>query len=139
MPDAELRNRSRAEVVAPPDSPLAANLTAARARGSGVHAVLWADADRAKTQAWAQQLRRAGHQAIFHGIQHDPTGRLRAVTLFDQEGQHAPYDDPAGWTATTHPLHTDGSLHQTLRRYGITITRSDPSLPVVALADSGLC
>lgn len=138
LPDEELRARVRAEVVAPPTSPAAANLTAARARGAGVHAALWADHDRARTQAWADQLRRAGHRALFHGMQHDSTGRLRAVTLFDKAGRHPPYGDAAGWRTTRHQLHTDTGLRMALGRYGITVTRSDPNLPVLALGDSGL-
>lgn len=138
LPEEELRTRARAQVLVPTHSPVAANLTAARARAAGVHAALWADNDRAKTQAWADQLRRAGHRALFHGIQHDPTGRLRALTLFDKAGAHAPYDDTSGWLATRHALHTDSALRTGLGQYGITVTRSDPSLPVVGLADSGL-
>lgn len=88
--------------------------------GAGVHAALWADHDRTKTQWWADQLRRAGHRALFHGIQHDPTGQLRAVTLFDKAGEHPPYDDAAGWRASRHALHTDTGMQgaRPLRDHG---------------------
>lgn len=138
LADEELRTRVRAEVTAPAGCPVAANLTAARSRGAGVHAALWAGYDRPTTQAWADQLRRAGHRALFHGLQHDPTGRLRAVTLFDKGGAHPPYSDTAGWRSTRHRLDTDSTLRSALGRYGISVTRSDPNLPVVALGDSGL-
>ena len=138
IPDQELRVRARAEVVAPTTCPPAANLTAARARGAGVTAALWADHDRVRTQAWADQLRRAGHRALFHGIGHDPTVRLRGLTLFDKAGEHPPYDDAAGWRATRHAVHNDSQLRATLGRYGLTVTRSDPSLPLIRLDDSGL-
>jgi len=138
LPDAELRRRTRLTVVAPGPSPSAANLTAARARAIGVTLELVSTPDRALTQGWADQLRRAGHRALFHAIRHDPTGRLRAVTLFDKAGPHAPYGDDPGWAGTRHALDTDAALHAALRRYGITVERSDPALPVIPVEDSGL-
>ena len=138
LPDAELRLRSRLMVVAPASSPAAANLTAARARGAGVTLELISTPDRALTQRWADQLRRAGHRALFHAIRHDPTGRLRAVTLFDKAGPHAPYGDEHGWAGTVHALDSDAALRAALRRYGITVERSDPALPIVSVDDSGL-
>lgn len=138
LPDAELRRRTRVAVLAPRSSPAAANLTAARARGIGVTLQLFATADRALTQRWADQLRRAGHRALFHGLRHDPTGRLRAIALFDKAGPHAPYGDDEGWTGTRHDLHNDPALRAALRRYGLSVERSDPTLPFVPLQDSGL-
>lgn len=111
-------------------------LTSKRARGVGVTAALWAGSIRALTQRWAIAFRRAGWRALYHGIQHDPTGRLRAVTLFDTAGAHPPYGDD--WRRTTHDLHDDDELIDTLARYGIRVTRSDPNLPLVSLDDSGL-
>lgn len=137
LPDAELRRRSRVEVLAPPSTPLAANLTAAQARGAGVTYELFSSGDRALSQRWAAGLRRAGFRALVQGVRHDPTGRLRAVTLFDLAGDHAPYDDDAGWAGERKDLHTDAALRTALARYGVQVTRSDVQLPVVALADSG--
>jgi len=125
-------------VVAPGSSPAAANLTAAKARGIGITLELSTTPDRALTQRWADQLRRAGHRALFHTVRHDPTGRLRAVTLFDKAGPHPPYGDDQGWNGTQHDLHNDPALRAALRRYGITVERSDPALPIVPLQDSGL-
>ena len=138
LPEIELRLRRRAQVTAPATSPITANLAAPSARGFGVTAAIWADNDRALTQAWAYALHRAGWRALHHGIQHDPEGRLRAVTLFDAAGQHAPYGDDQGWAAETHTLHDDDRLLIGLQRYGVTVLRSDVQLPVVSLDDSGL-
>lgn len=113
-----------------------AYLTAAATRGVGVTAALWAGADRVCTQAWAYQLHRAGWLATYHGISHDPAGRLRAVTLFDGTGAHVPYDDPA-WDGE-HERLDDAGVRAGLARYGITVTRSDPELPLVDLDDTGL-
>lgn len=138
LPDAELRRRARLEVVAPVSSLAAVNLTAARARGVGVTLELFATSDRALTQRWAAQLRRAGHRALWHAQRHDPTGRLRTVTLFDQAGAQAPYGDDTGWAGTRHDVHTDPALRAALGRYDVTVTRSDPNIPLVRLDESGL-
>lgn len=92
--------------------------------------------DRSCTQAWGDTLYRAGWRAAYHGIAHDPAGRLRAVTLFDQAGAHPPYDDP-DWAVEIEKLDTP-EIRSALARFGIEVTRSDPELPLVALEDSGL-
>jgi hypothetical protein len=138
LPDVELRLRHRAAVAAPATAPSAANLAAPGARGFGVTAAIWADNDRSLTQAWAYALHRAGWRALHHGIQHDPEGRLRAVTLFDAAGEHAPYEDYEGWATESHTLHDDDQLIIGLHRYGLTVLRSDVHLPVVPLNESGL-
>lgn len=136
LPEAELRARSRSEVVVPAGAPVAAHLTSRLAFGHGVTAALWAGGDRALTQQWAAAADRAGWRALRCGVQHDPTGRLRGVALFDQAGEHLPYDEP-GWTHTEHPLVDDAATRSVLAAHGITVT-SDPDLPVVRLEDSGL-
>ncbi len=138
LPDVELRERLLATVQVPVGTPRAAYLTSARARGHGVTAALWAGEDRLVSQEWAMALRRAGWQLLYHGIQHDPTGRLRAVTIFDRAGERPPYDDVDGWRYTERSLHDDDHLRSALSRYGIAVTRSDPSLPLIRLEDSGL-
>jgi hypothetical protein len=138
LPDVELRVRRRAEVVAPSNAPVAANLAAPSARGHGVTAAIWADNNRPLTQAWAYALHRAGWRALHHGTQHDPEGRLRAVTLFDTSGEHPPYEDAKGWATQTRTLHDDDRLIVALQRYGVTVMRSDVHLPVVPLEESGL-
>lgn len=138
LPDVELRQRLRAEMTVPAGFRPAAWLTRSQARGRGVTQALWASDDRPLTQRWATALRRAGWVALFHGIQHDPSGRLRGVSLFDTAGAHPPLDDAVGWAHTDHDLHTDAAITAGLARYGITVTRSDPDLPVVPLDESGL-
>lgn len=130
LPDTELRRRLRAEVRAPVSAPVAAWLSAARARGLGVTAALWAGGPRALTQRWAVVLRRAGWRALLAGVQHDPSGRLRGVALFDAVGEHAPYDDHASWSWTAHDLHGDPAVTRALAQFGITVTRPDPQLAV---------
>lgn len=136
LPDTALRVRAAARVTGPPSAPAAARLTAAAARGLGATAALWAGDDRPCTQAWAANLHRAGWRSAYSGIAHDPAGRLRAVTLFDRAGAHRPYDDEA-WHHEVEALDTD-EVHAALQRYGITVTRSDPDLPFMALDDTAL-
>ncbi len=136
LPDSALRRRALLRVDAPASAPAAARLTAARARGLGVTAALWAGEDRACTQAWAVQLHRAGWRAAYHGVAHDPAGRRRAVTLFDRAGEHPPYDD-AAWEGAMEPLDTE-ETRATLAAFGITVTRSDPELPLVDLDNTDL-
>lgn len=133
LPESELRARRRAEVVVPDGGPDAAHLTSRLARGRGVTQALWADDDRARTQRWATALDRAGWRALRCGVQHDPSGRLRVVALFDEAGAHRPYEDP-GWTFSEHALAGDPSVPSALAAYGITVT-ADPQLPVVSLQD----
>jgi hypothetical protein len=136
VPDAELRARSRA-VTTGPAGVRAVQLTAARAHAAGVAAALWAGDDRLLTQAWAARLHQARWEAAYHGTQHDPTGRLRAVTLFDLAGDHPP-SDGRDWAVERYPLHDDVELRDGLARYGLHVTRSDVDLRVVGLDDSGL-
>lgn len=137
LPDIELRKRRRAEVTVPTSAPRAAALAATRARDSGVTAALWAGTDRARTQRWALALARAGWRALHHGVQHDPAGGLRAITLLDAAGTHLPFDD-AGWTTAVHSMHDDQHVVAALARYGIQVTLSDVALPLVPLDASGL-
>lgn len=137
LADVDLRARRRAEVVAPPTAPPAADVTARQGRGYGVTATLRAGGPRRMTQRWAAALRRAGWRAVYSGVAGDPAGDERAVALFDDAGEHAPYDDD-GWAVSVHTLHDDAGLHEELARFGVTVTRSDPQLPVVGLKDSGL-
>lgn len=136
LPDSALLRRVAAKITAPGSAPAAARLTAAAARGKGATAALWAGEDRGCTQAWAANLHRAGWRAAYHGVAHDPAGRLRAITLFDREGTHAPYDD-AVWEYAEEPLDAP-DVRAALARYGIMVSRSDPELPLVALENAGL-
>jgi hypothetical protein len=128
LPAAELRVRRLAVIDAPPDAPAAAKLTAqVVAGGYGITAALWAGADRPKTQAWAAAFRRDGWWALYGGVQHDPSGRLRGHTLFDRAGEHAPTFG-RGWPHTTSTLHDDESLLDDLARFGIHV-REPGDLP----------
>jgi hypothetical protein len=138
LPDVELRRRLRAEVLVPRVAPSAADLSAKASRGLGVTAALWSSGNRRLSQQWAAALKRAGWLALHHGIANDPSGRQRAVSLFDRSGEHAPYDDPDGWGYRTHELADDAGLVAALAVYGIEVIRSDPQLPVIDLEDSGL-
>ncbi|MGH9068477.1 MAG: hypothetical protein ACRD0J_13465 [Acidimicrobiales bacterium] len=120
LPVAELRTRRRAVVTAPLGAPRAARLVSARARGLGVTQALWAGADRALTHHWARALRRAGWLALWTGTQHDPTGRARGVTLFDETGEHPPYGDH-GWQWHALPLADDRQVVDGFGRYGIRV------------------
>lgn len=133
LPETELQRRRRIAVSAPPSTPPAAQLASARASGVGVTAALWAGGPRWLTQRWAAALHRAGWRALHHPIQHDPTGRLRAVTLFDVAGSHAPFDEPR-WdhSATSAPLAGDRALQAGLTRYGIDVIPADVQLPLRA-------
>jgi hypothetical protein len=136
LPVEELHRRSRAEITAPGSAPRAAALVSAHARGLGISQALWAGDDRALTQRWARALRRAGWRALWSGLQHDTTGRLRGVTLFDEAGEHPPYG-ASSWQWTTRTLADDSSVIAGLHRYGITVIAPvDP--PLTSLADSGL-
>jgi hypothetical protein len=123
-----LERLSLAEVTAPAAAPVAAKLTTARATALGVTAALWAGTDRALTQRWATALHRVW-DALYAGIQHDPTGRARAVAIFDAAGEHP----PAGrsrWRWTTSPAAEDARVAATLARHGLVVT-GDGDLPVV--------
>ncbi|MGH9101755.1 MAG: RES domain-containing protein [Acidimicrobiales bacterium] len=120
LPLAELRARRRAVVMAPAGAPRAARLVSARARGLGVTQALWAGSERALTQRWARALRRAGWLALWTGVQHDPTGRFRGITLFDEAGEHQPYGDE-GWVWEAVPLAGDREVIDGLARYGIRV------------------
>lgn len=72
------------------------------------------------TQRWARALRRAGWLALWTGTQHDPTGRSRSVTLFDEAGEHIPYGD-AGWAGEVAPLANNNAILGGLAHYGIQV------------------
>lgn len=119
LPAAELAARRRAEVTVPAGAPRAARLTAARARGLGVTQALWAGAPRTLTQRWARVLRRAGWLAVWTGTGHDPTGRSRSTTLFDEAGEHPPYGGL--WPFRSESLADDPLVAAGLANYGIRV------------------
>lgn len=134
LPVSELAARRLAVMTGPPSAPAAADLTRPELAAKNITAALWAGEDRARTQRWADALFRAGWRALHHGIQHDPGGQLRAVTLFDTSGEHPPWDDPA-WTWETRELTEDPEVAAALAMFGFTVVDDTVDLPVVALGD----
>ena len=66
--------------------------------------------------------------ALWSGTQHDPTGRSRTVTLFDEAGEHPPYGDQA-WTWSAVSISDDQKILDGLGRYGIRVLPDfDPPL-----------
>jgi hypothetical protein len=128
LPRDELDIRRLAEIAAPHDSWPAAKLTSRAAAGRfGITAALWAGADRALSQRWAAALRRDGWWALYAGVQHDPSGQLRSVVLFDRGGAHPP-SWGAQWPVAVRTLHDDPALHAALARFGIAV-RDPGDLP----------
>lgn len=120
IPADELRVRRRVEIQPPDDAPDAADATNEAATGFGVTAGLWADPNRAATQAWAAAFRRDGWWALRTGVNHDVTGTGRAITLFDLPGAHPPTQ--GGWSCSDPvPLDTDTTLHAELARRGCSV------------------
>jgi len=128
LPRPELAVRRLAELQAPHDAPDSAMLTARSVAGRfGITAELWAGRDRETTQAWAAAIRRDGWWAIYGGISHDPSGRLRSVALFDAAGEHPPTHG-GRWTCRTRRIDRDTGLENALARYGVTV-RDPGQLP----------
>lgn len=128
LPLDELRSRRLARIVAPGDAPSAARLTAAALAGRhGVTAALWAGGDRGMTQRWATAFRRDGWWALYSGLQHDPSGRLRGFALFDHAGAHPP-SMGRRWTVEGFDPSEDTELHRDLASFGIEV-REPGDLP----------
>lgn len=131
LPREELAIRRRATVVAPENAPPAARLTARHLAGAfGVTAALWAGSDRPLTQRWAAAFRRDGWWALYAGTQHDPSGQLRGVALFDHAGAHEP-SLGGTWPHETTTLHDDEALVDGLATHGVTV-RARGDLPFKA-------
>lgn len=128
LPLGELAARRMATVDTPADAPPAAMLTARKAAGEfGITAELWAGRDRTLTRRWAQAMRRDGWWAVWSGISHDPSGKLRGVALFDGAGEHAPTHG-GRWHWKESRIDNDRSLHAAMERYGVRV-REPGQLP----------
>ena len=129
LPLVELSVRRHAVAWPPDDAPRAAKLTARALARRGVTAELWAGKNHERSQAWAAALRRDGWWVLYGGIRHDPSGRLRAIAIFDHEGEHPPTHAGA-WPVDATTLHDDAALHRDLRGYGVHVRRAGV-LPLV--------
>jgi hypothetical protein len=129
LPVAALAERVVSSSTATSDVPVAANLSDRRCLAAGITAGLWADRARALTKRWAAALHGAGHQAIQHGVQHDPGGRLRAVTLFDMAGAHEPWG--LAWSRPASISCRAQRVLRVLAARDIHVSRHRPTLPIV--------
>jgi hypothetical protein len=128
LPEVELRIRRPARIRSPASAPDAAMFTAARVAGEfGITAELWAGRNRPLTCRWAQATRRDGWWALYSGVSHDPSGRLRAIALFDRCGAHAP-SHGGGWNYIEQRIDRDDPIRKALRRHGIHV-RAPGQLP----------
>ena len=127
LPRAELAVRAAVEAMASDHAPEAADLTARQNAGSGITAGLWAGSDRVRTQAWAAAFRRDGWWALHAGIQHDPSGGLRSIALFDYAGAHPP-SHGGQWPTRECDLMTS-DLEDELARFGVRV-RGPANLPI---------
>lgn len=105
LPEAELAARGAVHVAVPSGMPPAADLGDPAGVELGVTAAIWAGPDQPLTQRWAAAFRRDGWWALYAGIQHDPSGQLRGVAVFDHAGEHE-------------PTHTDGWSTEEVDRLG---------------------
>ncbi len=134
LPREELVIRRMALVKPPDNAPDAAMLTARRVAGQfGITAELWAGGNRRLSRAWAHAIRRDGWWAIYAGVSHDPSGRLRAVALFDHQGSHPPSHGGA-WRWEGKAMDTDHELLSALARYGVSV-REPGQLPWARFED----
>lgn len=130
LPADELRARRLAQVAVPADVPGAARLTSRVLAGwFGVTAALWAGPDRALTQRWAAAFRRDGWWALYSGLQHDPSGRLRGFAVFDHAGDHPPTLG-GEWTYDTASIVDDEPLVDDLSAFGLEV-REPGDLPFI--------
>lgn len=119
---AELRTRLLGVIDVPSTAPDAADLTHPSVVGTyAVTATLWAGSSRAMSQTWAFALRRDGWWSMHVGIQHDPTGSLRGVAVFDHTGEHPPNLGDRPWGHTNRAMHTDTSLLDQLAQHGVRV------------------
>lgn len=135
LPLEELEARRMADIHVAQGAPVAADLTAQTLTGTvGMTASVWAGGERALTQRWAAGFRRDGWWALHAGLQHDPSGGLRGVAVFDHAGAHSPTHG-GGWAVTASDAHADGDLHRELAQgFGVT-ARNIGELPAAELPE----
>lgn len=112
---ADLRCRRLARTAAPHKLRLA-NLLVKAAHRYGITAEMHTTPDYAITRRWAAAWQLAGFQGIWGIARHDPTVKLRTLTLLDRAGEHEPF----GWhwvVDTTEPA-TDLDLLREVAQFG---------------------
>jgi hypothetical protein len=112
---ADLRRRRLARTRAPAKLHLA-NLLVKAAHRFGLTAEVHTTPDLATTRRWAAAWQRAGFQGIWGQARHDPTVKLRTLTLLDLAGEHQPF----GWSwevQLTEPA-DDADLLQEMAAWG---------------------
>jgi hypothetical protein len=127
LPEAELAARGAVRTAVTPGMPSAADLTDPADVEKGLTEAIWAGADRPLTQRWAAAFRRDGWWALHAGIEHDLSGTLRAVCLFDQAGGHEP-THAGPWTLDEVDLLDDTTLVD-LANAGVVV-RGPGNLPL---------
>lgn len=135
IPRSALRTRRVFRVIAPPGSPVAADLATPAARGYGVTGEIHTSPDRRATRSWSEALYAAGWRALHGIVRHDPAQRLRTVTLLDLAGAHEPHG--AHWPGEIAAL-DDNELAAALAPYGVSVLDDLHRPRVVALEDTGL-
>lgn len=125
IPTEEL-NRRRLMVSRTPRQLVAADTTAARARGFGATGELHAGLDYDLTRAWAAALHSAGYRALVSLARHDPGQRLRTLPLFDAAGEHPPF----GWDWQTRSTPIPDDVVDELRDWGLDVLPLPMTVPV---------
>jgi len=105
-----------------------ANLPVQAARRFGLTAEIHTTSNRLLTRAWAQRLHEAGFTAILAFPRHDVTARHRALSMWDDRGEHPPYG--WNWEPTTGPVPAD--LKEELGAWGISVVPIPFEVDVVA-------
>ncbi len=101
----DLRRRRLTRTSAPHPLRLA-NLLVKAAHRYGITAEIHTTLDTGTTRRWAAAFRRAGFQGIWGQARHDPTVRLRTLTLLDRGGEHPPF----GWDWAVQSTRPDQDL-----------------------------
>jgi hypothetical protein len=112
---ADLRARRLSSTRAPKHLRLA-NLLVKAARRFGITAEIHTTTDYETTRRWASAWHSAGFQGIWGTARHDPTLKMRTLTLFGESGEHPPFG--WDWKVTTTKPAEDGDLLREMASWG---------------------
>ena len=129
LPFEELQVRRLAIIAVPSAVPPAADLCDGTVAGVGITAAIWAGPNRSLTQSWAAAIRRDGWWSLHAGIQHDPSGQLRAVAVFGSAGSAAP-SLGGEWEYLSETIHDDLGVLDELAEFGVHVRQSG-ELPIL--------